>query len=467
MKNIFRFIRLLFSGLVRCGEFLFVVFCLFTTTNPSHAQWVQTNGPHSGCVQCFAVAGANIFAGTQNLYGVYGVFRSTNNGISWAQTGLMNHNIWCLAVSPNGTGGTNLFAGTYGDGVFLSTNDGDSWNLVDNGLTDPDVRALVISGTNMFAWTFGDGVVLSTNNGANWTQTGLHEWVNALAISGTNIFAATDTSGIYRSTNNGGTWTQSKSNREWVVALTVSGSSVFAATYNGVCCTTDNGVSWTESSSGLPQGGAYVEALAVSGTNIYAGTYAGVYVSTDNGTNWTETGLKNVDVRALAVSGPCLFAGTIYSGVYLSFDEGASWSWNGFPISTVSALAVSGITLFAGTEEGVFLSTTSGTSWVQTSGPLYWEDDYRFEYVSAMAVSGANLFAAGYSQTGIILGYVFGNYLSTNNGTNWSRVGQPPPLSGRLPQPHPQFLVVSGTNLFTGGLGGYISRRMRGPAGRL
>ena len=46
MKNIFRFIRLLFSGLVppKAG-FLFAVFCLFTATNPLLAQWIQTNGP--------------------------------------------------------------------------------------------------------------------------------------------------------------------------------------------------------------------------------------------------------------------------------------------------------------------------------------------------------------------------------------------------------------------------------------
>jgi len=29
-----------------------------------HAQWVQTNGPYGGFVQCFAVSGTNLFAGT-------------------------------------------------------------------------------------------------------------------------------------------------------------------------------------------------------------------------------------------------------------------------------------------------------------------------------------------------------------------------------------------------------------------
>ncbi len=424
-------------------NFSILLLLVFISVSWASADWVQTNGPHSGYVQCFVVAGPNIFAGTR-LGGVYGIFRSTNNGVSWTQTGLMNHEIWSLTVS-----GSILFAATYGDGIFLSTDDGDSWSLTNSGLTD--VRALAISGTNIFAGTPDGGVYLSTNNGASWTQRGLHEWVNALAISGTTIFAATDTGGIYRSTNNGVTWTQSKRNRMAVVGLAVCDSSVFAAAYAQVYCTTDNGVSWTESQSGLPQA-AYIGALAVCGLNIYAGTDEGVYVSTDNGTNWQEAGLKNEDVSALAVSGQCLLAGTVWSGVHLSLDEGASWTWNGFPISTVNALAVLDTILLAGTEEGVCLSRTSGTSWVQTYGP--YPHGAGFTEVIAMAVSGADLIVA--ACTAQMYGCDFGIYLTTDCGMSWSAVGHPPPAGSKWSGP--EFcLVASGTNLFAGARGVYLS----------
>ena len=88
-----------------------------------HAQWIQTNGPYGGYIQCFAVSGTNLFAGT----GGGGVFLSTNNGTSWTQTGYTNPFVNALTVS-----GTNLFAGT-GVGVFLSTNNGTSWTIT--GLT--------------------------------------------------------------------------------------------------------------------------------------------------------------------------------------------------------------------------------------------------------------------------------------------------------------------------------------------
>ena len=55
------------------------------------------------------------------------------------------------------------------------------------------VSALAISGSNIFAGTWIDGVYLSSNNGSSWVNTGLTDenTVFALAISGSNIFAGT------------------------------------------------------------------------------------------------------------------------------------------------------------------------------------------------------------------------------------------------------------------------------------
>jgi len=59
-------------------------------------------------------------------------------------------------VSPSGTGGTNIFAGTDGVGIFLSTDNGTSWNAVNAGLTDVNVACLTAcpngtGGMNIFA----------------------------------------------------------------------------------------------------------------------------------------------------------------------------------------------------------------------------------------------------------------------------------------------------------------------------
>jgi len=131
-------------------KWLIYFLTLVVLLNRSEAQWVQANGPFGGIVSCFAVNGTNLFAGS--IGG--GVFLSTNNGTSWTavNTGLTNTDVFALAVS-----GTNLFAGTAG-GVFLSTNNGTSWTVVNTGLTNTYVLAFAVSGTNLFAGTLGRGV---------------------------------------------------------------------------------------------------------------------------------------------------------------------------------------------------------------------------------------------------------------------------------------------------------------------
>ncbi len=312
MKNIFRF--------------LFVVFCLFTTTNPLHAQWVQTNGPYLN-VTCFAVS-PNGVGDTDLFAGSYGggVFILRHIDSSWTpvDSGLTDIYVHALAVSPNGAGGTNLFAGTNSSGVFLSTNRGLSWTAASIGLTNTDVWSFAVSpngasGTDLYAGTNGGGVCRSTNSGRSWTAVNnglIYTGVSALAALGTNIFAGTD-NGIFLLAGSDTTW-------NWVLrttvvnVLTVSGTNIFAGTDGaGIYLSTNNGTTWTQIDSGLTD--TYVNAIVVSGTNLFAGTNSGgVFLSTNSGTSWTaiNTGLTNTYVNALAVFHANLFAGTNGSGAW-------------------------------------------------------------------------------------------------------------------------------------------------------
>ena len=159
-------------------------------------------------VSSLAISPADGGAGATNLFAGasgYGVFLSTNSGTSWnsVNDGLTNTGVSCLAVSPNGAGGTSLFAGT-GGGVFVSTNNGTSWSGANMGLTDTTVLTLAVSpadggagATNLLAGT-PSGVFLSTNNGSNWQlfNSGLNQWASALCLNDTYVFAGTGSSGM-------------------------------------------------------------------------------------------------------------------------------------------------------------------------------------------------------------------------------------------------------------------------------
>ena len=128
---------------------------------------------------------------------------STNSGASWTtvNSGLPTSNsFYALAVSPNGAGGTNLYAGRYGD-VFLSTNNGASWTGNGDGLTSGIISALATYGTNLFAGHDRAGVFLLTNFQARWTEVreGLtYTQVWSLAVYGTYLFVGTERGGVWR-----------------------------------------------------------------------------------------------------------------------------------------------------------------------------------------------------------------------------------------------------------------------------
>ncbi len=84
---------------------LVLMIAISSISNQLMAQWIQTNGPEGGGVHCFTVIGTNLFAGTDG-----GVFLSTNNGDSWTpvNSGLWNPVVFSLLVVDS-----NLFAGRY------------------------------------------------------------------------------------------------------------------------------------------------------------------------------------------------------------------------------------------------------------------------------------------------------------------------------------------------------------------
>jgi hypothetical protein len=157
-----------------------------------------------------------------------------------------------------------------------------------NGLTDTNVTALAISDSNIFVGTDGSGIFLSSNDGQLWdsVNTGLpaNTIVLSFAISGNNIFAGTNNNGVFLSTNNGSSWTAVNGgllDNTGIGALAIKGSNIFAGVYNwqtgnwGVYLSSNNGVSWNSISYGLINSNILV--LATNDSNIFVGTYFGLW----------------------------------------------------------------------------------------------------------------------------------------------------------------------------------------------
>ena len=207
--------------------------------------------------------------------------------------------------------------------MFRSTNGGDSWQQINQGLTGSYVLDLSIS--------------------------------PAFATD-TTLFVAIEDGGIFRSTDRGDTWQQIKPEVDYKVipALGLSpafatDNTLFAGTVGGVFRSTDRGHTWEEVNQGLTD--TAVSTLEVSpafatDSTLFVGTPSGdLFRSTNGGDTWEEfnQGMSHHNINALGLSPAfvidnILFAGTTGAGVF-------RWEPTPEPCTLSVALGYEGSTL--------------------------------------------------------------------------------------------------------------------------
>jgi len=320
--------------------------------------------------------------------------------------------------------------------------DGSNWSALGSGLDGTAFGSAVI-GTNLYVTgRFGKAGGITTGpiakwDGSAWSALGAgvadptHNSVIAhpLAVVGTDLYV-------------GGSFTMAGGN-----------PANFIAKWDGS--------SWSALGSGLPDA---PNALAVMGTNLYAtGRFRSI--AKWDGSSWSTFSSFDGDPNTLAVNGTDLYVGGAFSNVDgITVNHAAKWDGSGWsPLgsgvnpgdySTVNVLVVSGSNVYAGgygdfnTASGVAhtLARWDGAQWsdlAQTSGGLGIEIPAvpRAARVDTLAVSGSNMYLAGYFTLG---GDVPGNYVLKWDGSGWSALGTG--MDSEV-----QALAVVGTALYAGG----------------
>jgi hypothetical protein len=341
----------------------------------SGVNWIDVStGLGKGDIQALQFDGTNVFAGTPN--DTAAIYLTSNGGTSWSPAAVG------LPVAPTtrtlAAAGNAIFLGTQGDGIYRSTDNGISW--FKKGLNNPDlanqlVLSFCVKNGNIFAGG-SNGLFRSTDNGETF-QTTVNGFpagtifIPSLTVSGGNIVAAasivngsSSTVGIFHSSDDGASWHQSifPATTVYVSSVASDGSSrVYAGSYGesfsttGLFTSTNNGVSWTSMTFSL---NADIERIAVKGSNVLTSNLFFAFYSTDGGNNFFGSGFPDGGIDTYTLKNNLIFGGQ--KGVHLSTDQGATWTpaQDGFPACPkpiVEASCANDAYLFAGgTDSGVW-----------------------------------------------------------------------------------------------------------------
>ncbi len=302
-----------------------------------------------------------------------GVFKSTDGGTTWRNTGLDNPTTLAIDfVNPN-----ILYAGTFSSGtvyypggafLFKSTDGGATWSNSSSPI-DFDISLLVMdpsSSSTLYAGSESEaeaagGIILwrSTDGGATWSggftgNIGLYAW--GLAINPINskiLYAPGDLystggipqivdSGLFKSMDGGLNWFATGLTNTFVNAVAIdpvnpnilyAGNTSWSnehTPFRGLLKSTDAGASWFAINNGLSRvlsAPSAITAIVIDRDNpnlVYAATAgSGVFKTTDAGANWSSLndGLTDQNVRALVLArgnSHVLYAGTagiLYAGI--------------------------------------------------------------------------------------------------------------------------------------------------------
>lgn len=344
---------------------------IFTSTNGG-TSWQKTNeGLFDLCILSITENGDDIYSASMG--GGINRFDKSSNKWESCSEGISN-----VDISRVGTGENNeIYVASNFSGFYYSTNGGMSWeNSSKQGVTR--INKIITTATGaVLIGTWSQGIFRTTDNGENWTgvfQPDANNRVGAFAADNSGaIYTTVINSGILRSTNDGLTWEGiGLSDVTSINDICIGDDgSIFAATYSeGLFRSVDNGQTWEELNTQVNTG---LELLYLGDREILSGGYNGIVErSTDNGDTWLQVYNTISEITDLVADDEGLvYITTRGSGILVSDNNGLNWTKTntGLPgMNTYSLTQNESGALFAGTDDGIYSTEIIDPSLIAQTG---------------------------------------------------------------------------------------------------
>lgn len=295
------------------------------------------------------------------------VYVSKDNGITWTKTPLRtNSKNNCIDHS-----GDSVFVTTSEGRIFYTIDKGSSWSLIQNEkvLFADDA----FFSDNRIIMSSDDGIFISDDEGITWNASnrGLRN-VRVLTFNQNDeyIFAGNNNRGIYKKSKNNDIWENITPDEFWGVIsdIVVVDSKLFAGNAEAIYLSEDNGETWTENFNA----GFGKNSLALDFDNgIFASAIYndGVYISTDTAKTWELAANENLIVNniflSMEVVNDTIILTTTNGDVFISINRGDLWENRRIPNygSWIHKVIYHNGIIYLGTNEGMYLSNDLGTNW--------------------------------------------------------------------------------------------------------
>jgi photosystem II stability/assembly factor-like uncharacterized protein len=340
---------------------------------------------------------------------------SKDEAASWIRVNTSYEKITSITIKDD-----NIWIAT-NNGVFVSQDEGKTWEAKNNGLTDLSITAIEQNNGKIFIATKGNFYV-SEDNGENWIEknSGLPSDLvtNFIKINSANDIYLGTSLGVYYSSDNGNNW------------------NYIGPIKNSITC------------------------LEIQTNKLYVGIRTGyedggLYQTSDNGNNWTK--LSGGKVLSLLFNKDRIFVGYFYSnGLRITTDEGKTWDNkiinhenefkeidlgpNGdyMPDPDIEKICQINNKIITFTQNGIFATTDYGETWITSIQRV------NYGMVSDLFVNNGTIYVATYYSSKPDILHVGNLLASTDGGETWTKINKDP-LIYRV-----RSVAVSGDTIFAG-----------------
>ena len=339
-------------------QFFFLL--VFAVCQPAFAgvnRWTG-RGPEGGSVSTIVVDPMDDAIVSAALGNGAGVYKSTNGGDRWTaiNDGLTSLYVTALTLEPERSA---LYAGTRDGKVFRSENAGENW-VEWSRPDDRSVLSIIVMQQSVVVATL-QGVFRTVDDGSSWQRP------SALSRIGAPRFLAASPKGdifcepgqtfpLYVSRDGGASWNALPSAPDAMAIAFGPDGSIILGRPSGIFSSLDGGATWRK------------VANAVAPRAVFVSNSGRLYVS-DGMTDVKNVG--KVHIQAFAASSgasPRIFAGSLHHGVLTKIEDSTDWTTAnrgiaGGVVMDLAAFPFDSSLLYAATLAGLYKSTDAGENW--------------------------------------------------------------------------------------------------------